>query len=142
MTMHAGLLDELERDLGVPARQKVLDKAGGQRRYVPVPNNAGSSSLADELGSDIALWLAGRYGGDVVTFPSRFGAQAEDRSSKLRAAILDAGLTKPSRSANDIAQEFGVSEDWVLKLRREMRGTPLTRVKPRKTLPLFPDLPE
>jgi len=121
MSAHAGILDELERDLGLSARLHVLVNAGGQRRYVPMPARVENSTLAKELGEDICCWLAGRYGGETVIFPSRKGYEREDEASLLRAAVLDAGLTEPLRSANDIAAEFGVSERWVRNLRAELR---------------------
>tara|TARA_R110000796_G_scaffold45616_14_gene110321 strand:- start:11113 stop:11520 length:408 start_codon:yes stop_codon:yes gene_type:complete len=121
MSSHVGLIDELERDLGLSARLRILANAGGQRRYVPMPDHVENSSLTAELGEDICCWLAGRYGGETVIFPSRKGYEREDDATLLRAAVLDAGLTEPSRSANDIAAEFGVSERWVRNLRAELR---------------------
>ena len=83
------------------------------------------------MGSDVALWLAQRFAGNPIDVPSH-GAQAiRDRASELRAAVLDAGLTEPSRSANDIAKEFGVTSMWVRKLRAEMRA------ERQAPLPLF-----
>lgn len=121
MNSQAGLIDELERDLGLAARLRVLANTGGQRRYIPMPDSVEHSNLADELGEDICCWLAGRYGGETVIFPSRNGSQREDKASLLRAAVLDAGLTEPTRSANDIAAEFGVTQRWVKILRKELR---------------------
>lgn len=122
MSSQAGLIDELERDLGPAARANVLLNAGGQRRYIPKPNKVQNSELSRELGPDIAVWLSGRFGGELVTFPSRNGAKQEDNASRLRAAVLEAGLTEPSRSANDIAAEFGVTARRVYAVRAEMLG--------------------
>ena len=134
MTTQAGFIDELERDLGVTARLRVLLNAGGQRRYVPMPDRVERSVLARELGHDVCFWLAGRFGGETVTFPSRQGSEAAEQASHLRAAVLDAGLTEPKRSSNDIAAEFGVSQRWVRAIRAELRqDTPLS------PLPLFAD---
>lgn len=115
-------IDELERDLGLAARLRVIQAAGGQRRDVPRPENAASSTLAAEIGADAARWLADRFAGTKVDFPSRHGARAQRKASLLRAAILDAGLTNPVRSANDLAREFGVTAMWVHKLRVQMRA--------------------
>jgi len=121
MSSHVGLIDELERDLGIAGRLRALANAGGQRRYVPMPDRVENSNLAAELGEDICCWLAGRFGGETVIFPSRKGYERDDDAALLRAAVLDAGLTEPSRSANDIAMEFGCTERWVRNLRAELR---------------------
>lgn len=122
MTSQAGIIDELERDLGPGARARVLLNAGGQRRYIPKPNKVQNSELSRELGPDVAVWLSGRFGGELVTFPSRNGAAQDDQASRLRAAVLEAGLTDPTRSANDIAAEFGVTARRVYMVRAEMAG--------------------
>lgn len=115
-------IDELERDLGLSARLQVIQAAGGQRRDIPHPQNAASSALATEIGADAVLWLARRFAGTKIDFPSARGFDAQRQASLLRAAILDAGLTKPTRSANDLATEFGVTSMWVHKLRTQMRA--------------------
>ncbi|MBN7785157.1 hypothetical protein JYP51_09515 [Ponticoccus gilvus] len=112
-------IDELERDLGQPAALRLLANAGGQRR--DIPKNAAGSRLASEVGEPVVAWLAGRFGGSALDIPSFHARQAQDRASELRAAILDAGLEHPTRSANDIATEFGVTAAWVHKLRVRMR---------------------
>tara|TARA_R110002074_G_scaffold143003_1_gene289723 strand:+ start:990 stop:1397 length:408 start_codon:yes stop_codon:yes gene_type:complete len=135
MAATSGILDELERDLGVTARLRVLANAGGQRRYIPMPDSVEASKLSDELGKDICCWLAGRLGGEFIEFPSGRGNQIEDEAAELRAAVLEAGLTEPTRSANDIAAEFGVTLRWVRALRAQLRAE-----RPDESLPLFPDL--
>ncbi|MFC4730656.1 hypothetical protein [Salipiger abyssi] len=112
-------IDELERDLGTPAVLRLLANAGGQRR--DVPKRARGSRLAAEIGEATVEWLAKRFGGTSVDFPSFRARQKQDRAAELRAAILDAGLTNPTRSANVIASEHGVTAAWVHKLRTEMR---------------------
>lgn len=114
-------IDELERDLGLAARLKVIANAGGQRRDVPRLENARTSNLASEIGIEAVEWLAQRFGGDKIDIPSARGREVERRASLLRAAILDAGLTNPTRSANDLAREHGVTSMWVRKLRAELR---------------------
>ena len=114
-------IDELERDLGLAARLRLIANAGGQRRDVPRPENADVSVLASEIGEDAVRWLAERFGGTQIDVPSLRGSESRDRAALLRAAILDAGLTNPTRSANDLAREFGVTSMWVRKLRGEMR---------------------
>ena len=128
-------MDELERDLGQAARLRLMLNAGGQVRYVPGPAHAAGSALAQEVGADIAQWLAARFGGETVTFPSRRGAETEERAAQLRAAVLDAGLTDPDQSANDIAATFGVSVRRVRQIRAELRDD-----LPEAPLPLFRDL--
>ena len=135
MTSDASILDELERDLGAKARLDTLLNVGGQLRYVPTPGRVEGSVLAKELGLEIVLWLAGRYGGEDVTFPSRRGAEQENRAALLRAAVLEAGLTHPSRSANDIAAEFGVSLRRIHAIRAELRAD--AALEP---LPLFANI--
>lgn len=115
-------IDELERDLGLPARLRVLANMGGQRRDIPLPAQSAASKIAAEVGPGVALWLADRFGGTALDIPSRRGAEQMDAASRLRAAVLDAGLTEPRRSANDLAREFGVTSMWVRKLRAEMRA--------------------
>lgn len=130
--MQSSILDELERDLGLAARLLVMANAGGQRRYVPLPNAVEGSVLAAEFGQEVCCWFAGRFGGEYVKFPSRRGSEQDERASLLRAAILDAGLTDPKRSANDIATEFGVTERRVYQIRTELR-----KEEPVADLPLF-----
>lgn len=126
-------IDELERDLGQAARLRLIVNAGGQRRSIPHPANAAESALAQELGVAVAIWLAERFAGTQLDFPTRRGMTAERRAALLRAAILDAGLTNPTRSANDLAAEHGVSLVWVTRLRNQMRAE--AEHQPR--LPLF-----
>lgn len=114
-------IDELERDLGLAIRLKVIANAGGQRRDVPRLENARGSNLAAEIGVEAVEWLAKRFGGDKIDIPSARGREVERRASLLRAAILEAGLTNPTRSANDLAREHGVTSMWVRKLRAELR---------------------
>lgn len=114
-------LDELERDLGVAARLRVIANAGGQRRDIPHPQNAETSILASEIGADVVRWLAVRFAGNKIDIPSARGIEIQSRASLLRAAVLDAGLTKPTRSANDLAREHGVTSMRVRQLRTELR---------------------
>lgn len=114
-------IDELERDLGQAIRLRVIANVGGQRRDVPRADNVDTSALATEIGLPAARWLAERFAGTKVDFPSARGSEAHRRASLLRAAILEAGLTDPARSANDLAREHGVTSMWVRKLRAEMR---------------------
>ena len=116
---HAGWIDELERDLGQPAVLRLIANAGGQRRRVPKRPNG--SQLADEVGVDVVRWLSHRFGGNDIDIPSLRGRERQDGANRLRAAILDAGLTNPTRSANVIAAEFGVTASYVHKLRAQMR---------------------
>lgn len=114
-------IDELERDLGMAVRLRVIANAGGQRRDIPHPKNAEKSALAVEIGEEAVRWLGERFAGTKVDFPSARGSETQDRANHLRAAILDAGLTEPTRSANDLAKEHGVTSMWVNKLRAQMR---------------------
>lgn len=126
-------IDEMERDLGLAARLRLIANAGGQRRDIPHPANAPTSALAAEVGADIVLWLSARFAGTKVDFPSARGREMERRAALLRAAIIDAGLTHPTRSANDLATEHGVSSMWVRKQRAEMRR----EIEREPPLPLF-----
>lgn len=131
-------IDELERDLGAEARQRLIAVAGGQRRDVPRPGSALTSKLASEAGPEVALWLARHFGGEQVDVPSARGREAEDRANSLRAAILDAGLDAPARSANAIAAEFKVTSAYVRKLRAQLRASLPDPVAPlRRQLSLF-----
>lgn len=112
-------IDELERDLGQPAALRLLANAGGQRRKIP--KRADGSVLAGEVGEDVVGWLALRFGGTDLDIPSMRGRERQDNANRLRAAILDAGLTSPTRSANVIAIEWGVTAGYVHKLRSQMR---------------------
>lgn len=114
-------IDELERDLGPSARLRLIANAGGQRRDIPRPENAAGSALAAEVGAETVRWLARRFAGTQIDIPSARGSEVLHRANLLRAAILDAGLTEPTRSANDLAREHGVTSMWVRKLRAEMR---------------------
>lgn len=115
-------IDEMERDLGPKARLQLIAAVGGQRRSVPHVANVEGSALATELGIETVRWLASRFAGTPVDFPSSRGREKERLAALLRAAILEAGLTNPTRSANDLAAEFGVSWSWVSKLRSQMRA--------------------
>lgn len=133
--MIAGWIDELERDLGLGARLRLVANAGGQRRDIPSVRSATGSKLAGEVGADVAVWLAGRFAQTALDIPSQHAQQARDAASRLRAAILDAGLTDNRLSANKLASEFGVTSMWVRKLRAQMRaeaGAP----DPQLALPL------
>ncbi len=112
-------IDELERDLGQAAVLRLLANVGGQRRNIP--KRAEGSVLSREVGEDVVRWLAARFGDTEIDIPSRHGRERQNRANELRAAILEAGLTSPTRSANVIAAEFGVTTVWVSYLRREMR---------------------
>jgi hypothetical protein len=114
-------IDELERDLGLPVRLSVIANAGGQRRDIPRSENVEGSNLAAEIGVPAVRWLAERFAGTKIDIPSARGSEMQRRASHLRAAIIDAGLTEPTRSANDLAQEHGVTSMWIRKLRSELR---------------------
>lgn len=114
-----GWIDELERDLGQAAVLRLLANAGGQRR--DIPKRAAGSNLAVEVGVELVEWLSTRFGGTPLDIPSMRARESQDRAAALRAAILEAGLTDPLRSANVIASEFGVTAAWVHKLRTQMR---------------------
>ncbi len=115
----AGWIDELERDLGQAAVLRLLANVGGQRRNIP--KRAEGSVLAREVGEDVVGWLAARFGNTSIDIPSRRGRDQQNRANQLRAAVLEAGLTNPTRSANVIAAEFNVTAVWVSALRRELR---------------------
>lgn len=121
MTHQAGWIDELEADLGLGARLRLIANVGGQRRRIPKMPFAGNSTLAGEIGSDAARWLAARFGGTDIEFPSRRGAEMQRAGSLLLADILEAGLDMPSATANQIAQKHGVSRRWVHKQRNMLR---------------------
>ncbi|WP_349295257.1 hypothetical protein ABEB22_18415 (plasmid) [Thioclava sp. 'Guangxiensis'] len=116
-------IDELERDLGLPARLAILANCGGQSRDIPSVSGAGRSRIASEIGVEITVWLARRFAGTTLEIPSRLGATSRDRASCLRAAVIEAGLgSNPSRSANEIAVEFNVTATWVHRLRTQLRA--------------------
>lgn len=114
-------IDELERDLGMTTRLKIIANVGGQRRDIPRPENAEGSALALEIGAEAVRWLGERFAGTKIDIPSARGNEVQRRANHLRASVLEAGLTNPARSANDIAREHGVTSMWVRKLRTEMR---------------------
>ena len=128
-------IDELERDLGLAARLRLLANCGGQRRAIPMPAHAERSRLASEVGAAVAIWLAARFAGSELDIPSHRGQVARDMASALRAAVIEAGLTEPQRSANAIASEHGVTSMWVRKLRAELRAE--QRAERQMPLPLF-----
>ncbi len=133
-------IDELERDLGPAARLQLIAAAGGQRRDVPRPGSARRSKLAEEAGPEVALWLARHFGGEAIDIPSARGREVEDRASRLRAAVLEAGLDEPTRSNNQIAAEFGVTATHVRRLRSQLRGErPEDDRGPSRQLSLFGD---
>lgn len=74
-------IDELERDLGLSARLRVIQAAGGQRRDIPHPQNAADSALADEIGVPAILWLAKRFAGTKIDFPSTRGSETQRRAA-------------------------------------------------------------
>lgn len=130
-------IDELESDLGAAAVLRLLANAGGQRRNIP--HRALGARLSEEVGADVVHWLASRFAGTAVDIPSLRGREAQSRASELRAAILEAGLTQPTRSANVIAAEFGVTAAWVHKLRTQMRQE--LDAGAQLWLPMFDDQP-
>lgn len=112
-------IDEMEAELGPGAVLRLLANAGGQRRNIP--HRAQGAKLSAEVGADVVQWLATRFAGTALDIPSMRAREQQSRASELRAAILEAGLTHPTRSANVIAAEFGVTAAWVHKLRSQMR---------------------
>ncbi|MDQ1847687.1 hypothetical protein Q9299_05240 [Gemmobacter fulvus] len=129
-------IDLLESDLGQAAVLRLLVNAGGQKRAIP--KRAAGSKLAGEVGLDTVEWLAARFAGTLLDIPSKRGRARQDNASLLRAAILEAGLIEPSRSANDIATEFGVTTVWVHTLRARIRAEHGTHSE-QLQLPLFPE---
>lgn len=128
-------IDEMEADLGAAAALRLLANAGGQRRQIPA--SASGSKLAIEVGEDVVTWLSDRFAGMAIDIPSPRGREQQSRASQLRAAILDAGLTQPTRSANVIAAEFGVTAAWVHKQRSQLRQE--LGSEDQLLLPLFDD---
>lgn len=133
-------IDALEAALGQGAALRVLANVGGQRRNIPLPRNAAASALAQEIGPKAAIWIADRFGGEIVVFPSRGGREAEARAARLRADVIEAGLTEPLRSANDIAAAHGVTARRVEQIRQDLRREGSRRPAPQRQLPLFRDL--
>ena len=115
---HDAWIDLLEQDLGQPTVLKILANMGGQRRTIP--KSAAGSALALEIGVAATEWLANRFGGTNLDFPSATARLRRDNASRLRAAIIEAGLTDPKRSANDIAREFSVTTVYVHSLRSKI----------------------
>jgi hypothetical protein len=128
-------IDQLEADLGLRSALRVLANCGGQRRSIPLPKNAARSALAREIGADAAHWIAARYGGEDVDVPSRSARENDDRAAHLVADILEAGLTDPRKSANDLAAKHGVTTRHVHRLRAELRAS--TATGGARDLPLF-----
>lgn len=124
-------IDELEYELGQAAALHLLANAGGQCRAIP--QKPDGSALAREVGLDVVSWLADRFGGTKLDIPTMRGRQQRDDGSRLRAAILESGLTDPQRSANSIAAEFGVTKVWVTRLRAQMRAE--AGIQPRLPFP-------
>lgn len=125
-------IDELERDLGQAAALRLIANAGGQRRHIPSPPRIEGSRIEREVGTEIATWLAGRYGGDVVQVPSHHGRTSRERASRLRADVLDAGLINPTVSADILAMRYGVTVRRIEQVRQELRSEGAHR-----PLPLF-----
>lgn len=115
-------IDELEADLGQAAALRVIANCGGQCRNIPLAKNAARSVLAEEIGTTAACWIAGRFGGEIVQFPSIGGHQRNEEARRRLSAVIDAGLTDPSRSANDLAFDLGVSSRHVKRLRAQARA--------------------
>ncbi|KGJ18707.1 Mor transcription activator family protein [Paracoccus sanguinis] len=130
----AGWIDELEADLGLPARLRLVANAGGQRRPIPHMASAGNSKLAGEVGADVARWLASRFAGEDIDIPNDTSTARSAKSARLVADILEAGLTEPTRSANDLARAHGVTRRWVVMLRAALRAE---RTAADDQLPLF-----
>jgi hypothetical protein len=123
--------EELINDFGEAGLLKLIAAMGGMTRYVPSAQHAERSKMASEIGIELTLWLSARFGGEEVRFPTL----ARRQSHELRDAVLAAGLTDPTRSANDIAREFGVGVRHVEKLRTRLRvDLPDEGIE---TLPLF-----
>lgn len=133
-------IDALEAELGQAAALRILANIGGQRRNIPLPRNAATSALAREIGPRAAIWIAEHFGGEIVAFPSRYGREAESRAARLRADVIDAGLTEPRRSANDIAAAHGVTARRVEQIRQDLRDERARLRVPHRQLPLFRDL--
>jgi hypothetical protein len=129
-------IDELEADLGQRTALGVLANCGGQRRMIPLPRNAANSVLAHEIGLEAAIWIASRFGGEEIAFPSPNGRGAETAAARLRADVLDAGLTDPTRSANDIAKQHRRSARRVEQIRQDLRAEAAKKPALRD-LPLF-----
>lgn len=133
-------IDDLEADLGLNVALRVLMNCGGQARKVPSPANAARSSLAREIGTDAAFWLAARFGGEEINFPSRHGRDRGSKAARLLADVIDAGLTEPTKSANDLARAHGVSARHIKRLRADLRDggmPPKGRSADHTDLPLF-----
>lgn len=124
-------IDELERDLGQAAALRLIANAGGQRRWVPGPGRVRGSKLEAEVGPEITSWLSGRFGGDRIDVPSRYGRESQTQASRLRADVLEAGLINPTESADDLAMRYGVTTRRIYQLRRELRR------ETAEPLPLF-----
>ncbi|MDO5648845.1 hypothetical protein [Paracoccus sp. (in: a-proteobacteria)] len=133
-------IDELEYDLGVAARLRLIANAGGQRRYIPQMSMAGNSKLAGEVGPDVARWLADRFSGTEVDIPSKRGMEAGEAKAALMADLLDAGLVNSSRTANDLALAHGVTVRWVHKVKAELLAERRAD-SDADQMPLFPGEP-
>lgn len=115
--------EEFIDDLGPSAYIAMIEAIGGQLLYIPSPEKAETSKVAKALGYETTLWLAARFSGEYVKFPSPYSLKAAQGAARLKDAIRTAGLTEPTRTANDIAKEFGVRADYVTKLRAKMAAS-------------------
>ena len=129
-------IGELEKDLGRQAALRIIEAIGGQRRSIPSLAFATRSRLAKEIGPVSARWIAARFAGEMVVFPSRLARHRERDAALLLADVIDAGLDNPSQSANEIAKAHGVSCRRVQQIRQQLRAErDAGNQNPAKSLP-------
>lgn len=115
-------IDELEAGLGRHIARRIVDAIGGQRRSIPSLSFATRSRLAKEIDPVAARWIAARFAGANIEFPSRLARHRERETALLLADVIAAGLDNPAQSANEIAAAHGVSSRRVQQIRQQLRS--------------------
>ena len=108
------LLREVAEGVSPSAALRLAGRYGGQRIKMPV--KAAGSTLAEELGEDVAAVLVERHASLTITIPNFAARIAEERRRFI--------LTHPNVSANDCARELGITARRVEQIRQEARSDP------------------
>ena len=112
------VFSEIFASIGASAALALSRAVGGQRIYIP--REFKEDHRLFSLGPDICAWLSERLGGKTIEFPLG-PAGRRDLEAKMIALLNGHGL-----SANQVAEQVGVTVRTVYQHRRRLKNSPAT----------------
>lgn len=112
----SSVLDEVVGVIGQKAANELTERLGGIPINIPHSPDM-NSMVVLAIGKDAAIKLCAAFGGTRLQLPSKASLAARSRKRAIEADI------RSGMSHRDIAQQHGVTLQWVDKVSAQMRKT-------------------